>query len=320
MNNYINILQPKNILRRMLLPVLLLPAILQTATAQDTKTDTIPVAQPDTTVQEAPVRKWGKPVRNTFESIWLIDAQTVEVPVKGTFEMDFRHRFGLVNNGYKDFYGLFSSANIGLNANYVPIKNLLIGVALTKYDMTWEGYLKYALLRQVRSGAGSPVSVTYYGNMAIESRQSDTYNYFSDRMSYFHQLMVARKITEKLSLQVAGGWSHFNVVQGYSPYAGKFLKEKPNDHFVFSAGGRYKLKESMAIVASYDQPLTKDNVGNAHPNLSLGLEMSTSGHTFQFFVGNYSYLTPQRNVVFNQNDFTKKQFLIGFNITRLWNY
>lgn len=299
----------------MLLPTLLLPMLYQTAAAQDVKPDSI-----TTEATAAPVKKWGKPVRNTFESIWLIDAQSVEVPVKGTFEMDFRHRFGLINNGYKDFYGLFSSANIGLNGNYVPVKNLLIGVALTKYDMTWEGYAKYALLRQVRSGAGSPVSVSYYGNVSIETRESNTYHYFSDRMSYFNQLIVARKITEKLSLQVAGGWTHFNVVTGYSPYAGKFLKEQPNDHFVFSAGGRFKLKETMAIIANYDQPLTKDNVGNAHPNISAGLEMSTSGHTFQFFLGNYSYLTPQRNVVFNQNDFTKNQFLIGFNITRLWNY
>ncbi len=97
MNNYLYTLKHKKVLRRLLLPALLLPMLAQTAMAQEVKAES--------TATEAPVKKWGKPVRNTFESIWLIDAQTVEVPVKGTFEMDFRHRFGLVNNGYKDFYG-----------------------------------------------------------------------------------------------------------------------------------------------------------------------------------------------------------------------
>ncbi|BAV05838.1 hypothetical protein SAMN05421788_10823 [Filimonas lacunae] len=271
-------------------------------------------------VSQPVLPKKGKPVKNTFESIWLIDEQTVEVPVVRTFEMDFRHRFGTVNNGYKDFYGLFASANISLGANYVPIKNLLVGVALTKSNMTWEGYAKYALLKQVRNGKGSPVSATWYAHMAIESKESATYARFSDRMSYFNQLIIARKISEKLSVQVAPGWVHHNVVDGYSPYAGKYLKEKPNDHFMVAVGGRFKLTESMSVIANYDQPLTTDNVGNAHPNISAGLELSTSGHVFQFFAGNYYYITPQRNIVFNQNDYTERQFLIGFNITRLWNY
>lgn len=298
-----------SVTRKLTLVVLLIVAGAQTMQAQETEPDAV-----------TSVVKKGKPVKNTFESIWLIDEQTVEVPVKRTFEMDFRHRFGTVNNGYKDFYGLFASANISLGANYVPVKNLLVGVALTKTNMTWEGYAKYALLKQVRSGKGSPVSVTWYSHMAIESKQSTTYARFSDRMAYFNQILIARKISDKLSLQVAPGWVHHNVVDGYSPYAGKYLKEKPNDHFVLAVGGRLKLSGSMSVIANYNQPLTTDNVGNAHPNVSAGLELSTSGHTFQFFAGNYYYITPQRNVVFNQNDYTERQFLIGFNITRLWNY
>jgi hypothetical protein len=60
--------------------------------------------------------------------------------------------------------------------------------------------------------------------------------------------------------------------------------------------------------------------GNPRPNVSFGLELSTSAHAFQFFLGNYASITPQRNNYFNKNDYTNGEFLIGFNITRLWNY
>lgn len=93
-----------------------------------------------------------KPVKNTFENIWLIDNQTVLVPIKGTFQMDIMHRFGTINNGYKDFYGMFASSNIRLGFNYVPIDKLLIGLSITKANMTWEGYAKYAIIKQTQEG------------------------------------------------------------------------------------------------------------------------------------------------------------------------
>ena len=76
----------------------------------------------------------------------------------------------------------------------------------------------------------------------------------------------------------------------------------------------------MAVLVNYDQPITKHPSGNPHPNISFGLELSTSAHAFQFFVGNYYFLSPQQNNMYNRYDYTEGQFLIGFNITRLWNY
>src|SRR4249919_2573164 len=78
----------------------------------------------------APVKV--KPVKNTFESVWIIDNQTVMVPIKKTLEFDFQHRMGLVNNGSKDLWGLFgASANIRLGANYSPIDKLFVGIGIT---------------------------------------------------------------------------------------------------------------------------------------------------------------------------------------------
>jgi hypothetical protein len=93
-----------------------------------------------------------------------------------------------------------------------------------------------------------------------------------------------------------------------------------NDQLAIAVGGRYKISPKTAVIVNYNQPLTQNPMNNPHPNISFGLEMSTSGHTFQLIAGNYSYVLPQNNTLYNQNDFTKGQFVIGFNITRLWNF
>jgi hypothetical protein len=279
-----------------------------------------------------------KPVKNTFESIWLIDNQTVMVPVKGTFEMDIMHRFGTLQKGYEDFFGFFAPSNIRLGFNYVPVKNLMAGISITKSNMTWEAFAKYALITQTKGKY--PVSVTYYVNMGYDSRSRDNFIHSSDRLSYFHQLMIARKINDKLSIQVAPSISHINVVNGYYKTSGSIIDstykssvegEMKHNHFAIALSARYKLKPSMALLLNYDQPITKHPTNNPNPNLSLGVEFTTSAHSFQLFVTNYYFMTPQRNNMFNKNNpariksfndvsFYKENWVIGFNITRLWNF
>lgn len=276
----------------------------------------------DSTAAAPPVAKKRSYVKNTFEGNFLIDNQTVMVPIKGTLEFDIQHRFGTVNNGISDLYGIFSGATMRLGMSYVPIKNLQVGFGACNDRMQVDLNLKYALLRQTKDGV-IPVSVTYFGNVVMDTRKKDATTLFvstSDRLSFFNQLIVARKICEKLSVQAGLSLSHFNNVPAYTDANGKQQHAMKNDHLAFSAGGRYKITPKTAIIVNYDQPITQHPMDNPHPNMSFGLEMATSGHTFQVFAGNYSYLLPQHNNVFNQNDFTKGQFLIGFNITRLWNF
>jgi hypothetical protein len=275
-------------------------------------------AQDDSSAVRTEAVKKPKPVKNTFENIWLIDNQTSLVPIKGTFQMDIMHRFGTVKNGYEDFWGFFAPSNIRLGFNYVPLNKLMIGLAITKANMTWEGYAKYAIFQQ--TPGRMPVSVTYYGNIAIDSRPADNFVNPSDRLMYFNQIIIARKISERFSLLVSPSYTHVNVVDGYFYEPGKYKGVMKHDHFSITSAGRFKIKESMAVIFNYDQPITKHPSNNPAPNLALGLEMSTSAHSFQFFVGNFNYITPSRNNYFNQNDYSKGEFLIGFNITRLWNY
>ena len=278
-----------------------------------------------------PAEKDTRPVRNTFESVWLIDNQTVMVPIKGTFEMDIQHRFGTMNNGYDDFWGLYAPSNIRIAFNYVPIDKLSIGFGFTKERKTWDFNAKYALFQQGREG-GWPVSVTYFVNAAIDTRAKETFpeNTYegTDRYSYFHQLMIARKFSKNFSLQASVNVSHFNF-QELVPGAEnpEDLKQMNNDHLSLTFLGRLKVSSGMAIIAGYDLPLTDHDVNNPEANFSFGIEATSSAHAFQIFLGNYNKIVPQLNNVFNQNkpqlgNIYKKDknsnFLIGFNITRLW--
>lgn len=277
-----------------------------------------------------------KPVKNTFESVWIIDNQTVMVPIKGTFEMDIMHRFGTVQKGYQDFWGFFAPSNIRLGVSYSPINKLNLGVGITKSNMLWDASAKYSLITQTKGKY--PVSVTYYANAAYDTRKdadNSIFKYQTQRISFFNQLIIARKLTNKLSIQVAPSISHQNAVNGYytkNDSTGKdIFQEMKHDHIAIALSGRYKLTNVTSLMVSYDQPITKHATHNPNPNLSFGFEFNTSNHSFQLFAGNYALLNQQRNNLFNTNSpfgYTNGEgkkvgggnFLIGFNITRLWNY
>jgi hypothetical protein len=276
-----------------------------------------------------------KPVKNTFESVWIIDNQTVMVPIKKTFEMDIMHRFGTVKNGYDDFWGFFAPSNIRLGVSYAPIDKLSLGVGITKSNMLWDGSAKYAIIQQTKGKY--PISVTYYGNVSYDTRKDEDgslFRYRSDRVMFYNELILARKINDKLSVQIAPNISHQNWVYGYYNQVDSATKviarEMEHNHWGVGISARYKLTTVTSILVNYDQPLTsaegfkwlfgKHQTNNPRPNISFGFEFSTGSHAFQLFAGNYSFLSPQRNNLFNKNDYKHGEFLIGFNVTRLWNY
>ena len=305
--------------------VLLLATLLVTGTFRATAQD------------DAMPEKDTRPVKNTFESIWLMDAQTVMVPIKGTLQMDFQHRFGTWNNGYDDFWGIFAASNIRLGIDYVPIDRLMVGFGLTKDNVLWDFWGKYALLRQGRSG-GSPISMTYYVNAAADTRAEEKtpFDETSDRWSFFHQLMVARKFGNDFSVQASGNLSWFNFQPETANEQGELGRNK-NAMISASVMARYKISNSFALTAAFDLPITDQAYFNPYdneptddpnvdpderytqPNLSLGIELTTSSHAFQVFVGNFKSLVPQYNHMYNPNCFGNNEILIGFNITRLWN-
>jgi hypothetical protein len=260
-----------------------------------------------------------RPIRPAFASNWLIDNQTVVVPIKGTFEMDIIHRFGTIDNGYDDYFGLDAPSNIRLGFSYVLIDDLQLGLGITKERMIWDFNAKYAFLKQKRKG-GFPLNLTYYVNAGYDSRDGDNFEETTDRFSFFHQMIIARKLTDGFSLQVAPSVSWFNYQDAVVDDEGIIQGRLHNGHIAISFSGRVKVSPQTSIVANFDQPISSHEINEPEGNLSFGVEFTSSAHAFQIFLSNYKGILPQLNNHFNQNSIGDGEFLIGFNITRLWNF
>jgi hypothetical protein len=263
--------------------------------------------------EEAPEPKSATPVRNTFGAELLIENQTITSPYKGGIVLQIQHRFSPIETIH-DLYGIYGSANTRIGLNYGITDRLMIGAGTTKdyslQDLNW----KYAILRQTEDNS-MPVSLSYYGNLVIDARAEENFgpteNYkFMHRLSYFTQLIVARKFSEKISLQVAPSLIYFNTVKRYSDSTGY-----KNLNFGLHAGGRANLFGNHSLMLEYDQLLTKQDVGGEmqkpKPNLAFGWEISTATHTFQVFCTNYNLIIPQYNLLYNTNT----KYMFGFNIT-----
>ena len=280
------------------------------------------IAQDSAVAPAAVAKKVPSYVKNTFIGNTILDNQTVMVPIKGTLEATIQHRFGVVTNGFKDLFGVYGSANMRLAINYTPVKNLQLGFGATNDRMQANFTAKLALLKQTKDNK-MPVSVTYYGDALMDTREKNSslaIVNFSDRWAYLNQLIIARKFCERFSLQIAPSITYFNNVEAYVDASGKYQPKMENAHLAISFSGKWKLTEGTSFLLNYDQPLTQHAMNNPHPNISFGFEFNTSGHDFQIFAGNYGFAVPQDNHVQNQNDFQKGQFVIGFNISRLWNF
>ena len=247
--------------------------------------------------------------RPAFEGASLIENPTNVLFDKNTLEVQMQHRFGLLKetNTLAGIYG--DGANIRIALSYAIHERLTLGYGTTKNNRLQDFFWKAALLRQTRSNS-MPVSVSYYGNFTIDARPEKTFNLIQDRYSFFNQVIIAKRFSPNVSMQIAPSISHFNAVE----------PGMKNDLFAIAFGGRFKISPNTAIIADYSQPLTQFDLKNPHPGISFGVEFATSAHAFQVFLTNYSGIVPQQNYMKNQNDFFDGDFMIGFNITRNYNF
>jgi hypothetical protein len=258
--------------------------------------------------------KSSDPVRFTFGTGLLVDNQTIATPYKGGLELEIQHRFSLIEN-YHNLFGIYGAANTRMGLNYGITDRLMIGAGTTKdyklQDLQW----KYLILRQTEDNS-MPVSLSYYGNIVFDLQAEEAFGPEESyreihRLSYFTQLILARKLSEKISVQVAPSLAYFNSVAQPTDSTGF-----KNLNFGLHVGAKASLFGNHSLILEYDQLLTKQDFDvQPKPNLSLGWEIGTATHSFQVFAANYSQIISQRNLVFNTNDFAEGEFLFGFNIT-----
>ena len=254
--------------------------------------------------------------RPAFESSFIIDNPTNVLFSKNALEVTMQHRFGEFGNK-NDLVGFWGASNIRIGLSYAIHERLTIGFGTTKDSRLQDFNWKVALLRQTRSNK-VPVSISYYGNLTINATTIDKADFFvaQHRFSYFNQVVIARRFSPNISLQIAPSVSHFNYVQ----------PGMENDRIAVAFGGRIKVSPQTSILFDYSQPITQfEDPDNADvdlnlPGVSLGVEFATSAHAFQLFITNYRGIVPQQNYMYNKNDFFAGDILVGFNITRIYNF
>jgi len=246
----------------------------------------------------------------TFKSTRLVNGQTVETKGKGALEFIFAHRFGPISSGAYELFGL-DQAYVRLGLEYGITDRLGAGFGRNSEDKTMDAYLRYKVLRQRSDGSGSPVTVTAFGIAAVKTsprKEDATFDIqFEDRLSYTGQLLIARKFTSSLSLQIVPTLVHKNTVDA--------TIEK-NDQFALGFGGRLKITRSVALTTEYYYRVGVPS-GNPYYNpVGFGIDIETGGHVFQLVMTNSRGLTERAYLTETTGNFFAGDISLGFNVTR----
>jgi opacity protein-like surface antigen len=245
----------------------------------------------------------------TFKASRIILGHSVENPPKGALVFEVSHHFGTINSGWYEFFGL-DQANIRLGFDFGITDWLAVGIGRTSVQKVFDGYVKAKILRQSKGEKSMPITLTYLGAMGITSLKwadPDRENYFSSRMSYVHQLLIGRKFTRNLSLQLTPTLVHRNLVE---------TKEDENDVWSIGAGGRYKLNSWISVNAEYYYLLPGQTADDFSNSFSIGVDLETGGHVFQLFLTNSRGLIEQQFIPQTSGKWGDGDIHIGFNIHR----
>ena len=250
-------------------------------------------------------------VTGTFKATHVVNMQTVESAAKGDLNFVIQHRFGQLNSGSYNFFGL-DNATLRLGLDYGITDRLNVGIGRSSYLKTFDGYLKYKLLRQTESGK-MPVSVSVLGTVTDYTQNFIGKDYLNMkyRTAYSAQLLIARKISSHLSLQVTPTYLHYNLVPT--------VNDK-NDLFALGMGGRMKITKRMSINAEYNfLPSGQVVSSTVHNSFSLGWDIETGGHVFQLVFSNSQSMLETQYLAQTTGTWGKGDIYFGFNISRNFN-
>jgi len=249
----------------------------------------------------------------TFKSTRIMNGHSIERMLPGQLDVRISHRFGTLNSGGYNFFGLDQS-NIHLGLEYGIWKWLMIGVGRGSFEKTFDGFAKFSILRQSTGAKVMPVSLSVLTSVALKSinfaDQTRT-NYFSSRLAYVTQVLVARKINQALSFQLTPTYIHRNLVA---------TELDPNDLYAMGAGARLKLTKRISLNGEYYyvvNPKTYMSQQVYNP-LSIGFDIETGGHVFQLFFSNSLGMVEKSFIGETTGQWKKGDIHFGFNISRVF--
>jgi hypothetical protein len=249
----------------------------------------------------------------TFKSTRIMNGHSIERMPHGQLDVRISHRFGTLNSGGYNFFGLDQS-NIHLGLEYGITNWLMIGVGRSEFEKTFDGFAKFSILRQSTGAKNMPVSVSVLTSIALKTLkftdQTRT-NYFTSRLAYVGQVLVARKISESFSVQLTPSYVHRNLVA---------TELDPNDIWALGAGARVKLTKRISLNGEYyyiANPKTYMSQQIYNP-LSVGFDIETGGHVFQLFFTNSLGMTEKQFIGGTTGQWKKGDIHFGFNISRVF--
>jgi hypothetical protein len=253
------------------------------------------------------------PVDATFKSTRLINCHSIERMQGGDLEFHVSHRFGLINGGFKEFYGLDESSS-HVSLEYGITDWLELGVGRATVDEYFSGFVKLSPIRQSRGRWAMPVSASVYIQALTTTMDYPDPKWVVDaihRRSFVGQILVARKFAPWLSLQVSPTWLHRNMVA---------TPQDPNRLFALGMGGRLKFTPRTALTVEYFWLRDRELISGAprfNP-LTIGLDIETGSHVFQLFVTNSFYVLENGYLGETTSSWRKKELHIGFNVSRVF--
>ncbi|MCF8368489.1 MAG: DUF5777 family beta-barrel protein [Bacteroidales bacterium] len=250
----------------------------------------------------------------TFKTSKVINSHSVEQPAEGVLLFLIQHRFGRLNTGLYELFGL-DQATIRLGLEYGITPRLSIGVGRSSYQKTYDGFVKYKALMQSAGVKIMPVTLSYYAgatlnslkweDMGVEERE----NYFSSRLIYTHKLLIARKFSSAVSFQLMPTYMHKNLVPTTSD---------ANDIFAMGIGGRVKLTKRMSVNAEYYYTPSSQISYEFQQPLSFGFDIETGGHVFQLHFSNAQAFFDSGYLTESTGKWSNGDIYFGFNISRVF--
>lgn len=256
--------------------------------------------------EEKPKKEY---VFNAFKSSRVIMSHSIEMLRPGVLDFRILHRFGNVNQGISEFFGL-DQATIRLGLDYGISNNLTVGIGRGSYKKEIDGFIKWRAIQQATGPTALPFSLVAVGGSTIIGApwaDPTRKNYFSSRLGYYGQAIVGRKFSEALTLQVMPTVLHRNFVE---------TAADPNDLYAAGVGGRLKLSKRTSLNVDYYYVVNQNDARTLHNPLSIGFDIETGGHVFQLHFTNAIGMNERAFLAETTNSWSKGDIQFGFNISR----
>ena len=249
-------------------------------------------------------------VDSAFKGTRVVNAQSLEIPKPKILQFMIQHRFGSIENGFYDLFGM-DYATIRFDFHYGLTDRISFGVGRSSLDKIYDMFLKTKLIRQTSGSKSFPFSVLFYSDIGIDTkRKPEIYpsvkDNFSNRLLYVNQLIIGRKFSRNLSLEILPTLVHRNLVP---------TNDDDHDQASIGIAGRFKLSNRISINADYFIPIGGRNE-NYKNSLAVGVDYETGGHVFQVMLANAQGPYEYTFIENASGDFSSGTLYLGFNISR----